>query len=201
MLSAPYPDNLAASPDGTVLVWKVDASGVKNLYTNAGGSIHAITHYTADDGQNIDTPQILPSNDGVVYLWGGVEDEAAGANPNPLQKIPQPQRAIFIVPIAGGDPVQVAEGNGVVLSPKGDAVAFTTAQGQLGVVSLTKSDATFTVGKPEMLPIRGSVIESGMVARRYQDRFYQRARRSLVHRDLHAVKAYVRLRDTGLHAR
>ena len=156
VLSAPYPDNLAASPDGTVLVWKVDASGVKNLYTNAGGSIHAITHYTADDGQNIDTPQILPSNDGVVYLWGGVEDEAAGANPNPLQKIPQPQRAIFIVPIAGGDPIQVAEGNGVVLSPKGDAVAFTTAQGQLGVVSLTKSDATFTVGKPEMLPIRGS---------------------------------------------
>ena len=46
--------------------------------------------------------------------------------------------------------------NGVVLSPKGDAVAFTTSQGQLGVVSLTKSDATFTAGKPEMLPIRGS---------------------------------------------
>ena len=157
VLSAPYPDNLAASPDGTVLVWKVDASGVKNLYTNAGGSIHALTHYTADDGQNIDTPQILPSNDGVVYLWGGVEDEAGGTNPNPLQKVPPPTRAIFVVPFAGGDPVQVAEGNGAFLSPKGDAVAFTTVQGQLGVVSLVKSDASFTVGKPEMLPIRGAV--------------------------------------------
>jgi hypothetical protein len=121
VLSAPFPDNLAASPDGSVLVWKVDASGVKNLYTNAGGSIHAITHYTTDDGQGIDSPQILPGNDGVVYLHGGVEDEAGGENPNPLQQIPPPQRAIFIVPIAGGDPVQVAEGNGVFLSPKGDA--------------------------------------------------------------------------------
>ena len=157
VLSAPFPDNLTASPDGSVLVWKVDASGVKNLYTNAGGSIHAITHYTADDGQDIDTPQVLPGNDGVVYLWGGVEDQAAGENPNPLQKVPPPQRAIFVAPMAGGDPVQVAAGNGAFLSPKGDTVAFTTVQGQLGFVSLSQSGGTFTVGKPEMLPIRGSV--------------------------------------------
>jgi dipeptidyl aminopeptidase/acylaminoacyl peptidase len=157
VLSAPFPDNLATSPDGTVLVWKVDASGVKNLYTNAGGSVRALTHYTADDGQDIDQPQILPGNDGVVYLWGGVEDQAGGENPNPLQKVPPPTRAIFVVPMAGGDPVQLTEGNGAYLSPKGDMVAFTTAQGQLGFVSLSKSAATFTAGKPEMLPIRGSV--------------------------------------------
>jgi dipeptidyl aminopeptidase/acylaminoacyl peptidase len=157
VLSAPFPDNLASSPDGSVLVWKVDASGVKNLYTNAGGTIHALTQYTADDGQDIDTPQVLPNNDGVVYLWGGVEDQGGGENPNPLQKVPPPTRAAFVVPIGGGDPVQVAEGcNGAFVSPKGDAVAFTT-RGQLGIVSLTKSDATFTVGKPEMLPIRGEV--------------------------------------------
>jgi dipeptidyl aminopeptidase/acylaminoacyl peptidase len=157
VLSAPFPDNLAASPDGTILVWKVDASGVKNLYTNAGGGVRALTHYAADDGQDIDTPQILPDNSGVVYLWGGVEDQGGGENPNPLQKVPPPERAAFVVPMAGGDPVQVAAGaNGVFVSPKGDAVAFTT-RGQLGVVSLTKSDSTFTVGKPDMLPIRGSV--------------------------------------------
>ena len=157
VLSAPFPDNLTASPDGTVLVWKVDASGVRNLYTDAGGSVHALTHYVADDGQDIDTPQILPGNDGVVYLHGGVEDQAAGENPNPVQQVPPPQRAIFVVPMAGGDPVEVAQGNGVFLSPKGDAVAFTTVQGQLGIVSLAKSGSTFTVGKPEMLPVRGSV--------------------------------------------
>ncbi len=157
VLAAPFPDNLAASPDGSVLVWKVDASGVRNLYTNAGGNVHAITHYTADDGQDIDTPQILPDNSGVVYLHGGVEDNAGGENPNPAQEVPPPDRAIFVVPVAGGEPVQVALGNGVFLSPKGDAVAFTTVQGQLGFVSIAKSDGSFTVGKPEMLPIRGSV--------------------------------------------
>ena len=160
VLAAPFPDNLAASPDGTVLVWKVDASGVRNLYTNAGGSVHAITHYTADDGQDIDTPQILPGNDGVVYLHGGVEDQAGGENPNPIQQVPPPARAIFVVPLTGrGDPVQIAEGNAVYLSPKGDAIAFTTVQGQLGTVSLAKSGDTFTAGKPEMLPIRGTVSD------------------------------------------
>ncbi|HTU69632.1 MAG TPA: prolyl oligopeptidase family serine peptidase [Candidatus Baltobacteraceae bacterium] len=159
VLAAPFVDNLTASPDGTVLVWKVDASGVRNLYTNAGGAVHALTHYTQDDGQDIDTPQVLPGNDGVVYLHGGVEDNSEGENPNPVQQIPPPERAIFVVPIAGGDPVQLASGNGVVLSPKGDAIAFTTVQGQLGIVTFKKSGATFAAGKPEMVPIRGSASD------------------------------------------
>lgn len=156
VLSAPFVDNVAASPDGTLLVWKVDASGVRNLYTNAGGAVHAITHYAVDDGQDIDTPQILPADDGVVYLHGGVEDNAGDGNPNPVQLVPAPVRAIYVVPIAGGDPVQIAEGNAAFLSPKGDAVAFTTVQGQLGIVPLSKTGTTFTAGKPEMLPVRGS---------------------------------------------
>ena len=158
VLSAPFVDNVAASPDGTILVWKVDASGVRNLYTNAGGTIHVITNYRADDGQDIDSPQVLASNDAVVYLHGGVEDNAGGENPNPLHAIPPAQRAIFVVPIAGGaEPVQVADGSGAFVSPKGDAVAFTTAQGQLGIVSLTKGTSGYAAGKPEMLPIRGTV--------------------------------------------
>jgi dipeptidyl aminopeptidase/acylaminoacyl peptidase len=155
VLAAPYVDNVTASADGTVLVWKVDASGKRELYTNAGGTIHAVTHNDADDGQDFDELQILPSNDAVVYLHGGVEDNSQGENPNPLSIVPPPQRAIFVVPLAGGDPVQIALGNAVALSPRGDAVAYTTEQGVLSVVSLTKSGATYTVGKPDALPIRG----------------------------------------------
>lgn len=159
VLAAPFVDNLVASPDGSILVWKVDVSGKRNLYTNAGGVIHALTHYDADDGQDIDTPQVTPANDAVVYLHGGVEDNAAGENPNPVQQVPPPDRAIFVVPIGGGEPVKVADGNGAFLSPKGDAVAFSTVQGQLGVVSLTKSATGFTAGKPDMLPIRGQASD------------------------------------------
>jgi dipeptidyl aminopeptidase/acylaminoacyl peptidase len=159
VLSAPFVDTVTASPDGTVLVWRVDASGVHNLYTNAGGTIHKITPYAADDGQDIADVQITQSNDAVVYLHGGVEDNAGENNPNPLSLIPPPERAIFIAPLAGGAPVQIGIGNHVALSPKGDAVAYTTVQGQMSVVSLTKSGDTYTVGKPDPLPIRGTIAD------------------------------------------
>jgi dipeptidyl aminopeptidase/acylaminoacyl peptidase len=159
VLSAPFVDNVTASPDGTVLVWKVDASGVHNLYTNAGGAIHKITPYTADDGQDIDDVQVTQSNDAVVYLHGGVDDNAGDGNPNPLSLVPPPERAIFIVPLSGGEPVQIGIGNNVALSPAGDAVAYTTVQGQMSVVSLTRTSDSYTVGKPEPLPIRGAITD------------------------------------------
>ncbi|HEX8806924.1 MAG TPA: prolyl oligopeptidase family serine peptidase [Candidatus Aquilonibacter sp.] len=161
VLSMPFVDTVTASPDGTVLVWRVDASGVHNLYTNAGGTIHKITPYATDDGQDIADVQITQSNDAVVYLHGGVDDNADDGNPNPLSLIPPPERAIFIVPLAGGEPVQIGIGNNVALSPAGDAMAYTTVQGQMNVVSLTKSGDTYSVGKPDPLPIRGAI--TGMV--------------------------------------
>ena len=161
VMSAPFVDNVTASLDGTVLVWKVHARGERNLFTNAGGTIHQVTHYDVDDGQDLADVQILPANDAVVYMRGGVEDNADDGNLNPLSIIPPPERTIFIVPLAGGDPVQIGIGNSVALSPRGDAAAFTTVQGVLSVVSLTKSGDTYTVGKPDPLPIRGAA--SGLV--------------------------------------
>jgi dipeptidyl aminopeptidase/acylaminoacyl peptidase len=159
VLAAPFVDDLTASPDGTVLVWKVHFRGSRNLYTNAGGTVHAVTHFDADDGQDIDQVAITPSNDAAVYLRGGVQDNAAGENPNPSSVVPPPERAIYIVPLSGADPVKVADGNAVALSPRGDAVAYTTEQGVLNIVALTKSGATYTVGKPDPLAIRGQASD------------------------------------------
>ena len=161
VLSAPFVSNVTASLDGTVLVWKVHVRGERNLFTNAGGTIHQVTQYNTDDGQDLADVQILPSNDAVVYMRGGVEDNAEDGNLNPLSIVPPPERAIFIVPLAGGDPVQIGVGNSAALSPRGDAAAYTTVQGQLNVVSLTKTGDTYTVGKPDPLPIRGTIV--GMV--------------------------------------
>ena len=104
VMSAPFVDNVTASLDGTVLVWKVHARGQRNLFANAGGTIHQVTHYDVDDGQDLADVQILPANDAVVYMRGGVEDNADDGNLNPLSIIPPPERTIFIVPLAGGDP-------------------------------------------------------------------------------------------------
>ncbi len=159
VLAAPFPDALAASFDGTLLVWKVDASGVRNLYTNAGGTVHALTHYTQDDGQDVFSPAVTAGNDAVIYFRGNAGDEGTGENANPLSLIPPAKRTLYVVPIAGGEPVKLAEGsNAAFVAPKGNAVAFTTSQGQLGVVTFSKvANGAFTAGNPEMLPIRGAV--------------------------------------------
>jgi dipeptidyl aminopeptidase/acylaminoacyl peptidase len=159
VLGIPFVDNLTASPDGTVLVWKLHLRGTRNLYTNAGGTVHAVTHYDVDDGQDIDDVQITPSNDAVIYLHGGVSDNAGDSNLNPLSVVPPPVRAIYVVPLAGGDPVQIGLGNDVALSPRGEAAAYTTEQGVLNVVALTKSGDSYTVGKPDPLPIRGQASQ------------------------------------------
>jgi dipeptidyl aminopeptidase/acylaminoacyl peptidase len=159
VLAVPFVDNLTASPDGTVLVWKLHERGTRNLYSDAGGTVHAVTHYDVDDGQDIDDVQVLASNDAAIYLRGGVGDNAGDGNLNPLSVVPPPVRAIYLIPLAGGDPVQIGEGNDVALSPRSDAVAYTTVQGVLNVVALTKSGATYTVGKPDPLPIRGQASQ------------------------------------------
>jgi dipeptidyl aminopeptidase/acylaminoacyl peptidase len=158
VLAAPFPAILAGSPDGTVLVWSVDASGIRNLYTNAGGTVHALTQYDRDDGQDNLSPAITPDNDAVVYVRANTGDEGTGENANPLSLIPPAQRTLYVVPMAGGDPVKLADGsNAAYLSPKGDTVAFTNSQGQLGFVALDKDGTTYKQGSPEMLQIRGAV--------------------------------------------
>jgi dipeptidyl aminopeptidase/acylaminoacyl peptidase len=161
VLSAPFPDNLTASPDGTVLVWKVDASGVRNLYTNAGGTIHVLTHFNADDGGDIFSPAVTVDNGAAIFFRGNAGDEGTDANANPLSLVPPPQRTLYVVPLAGGEPVKLAEGsNAAFLSPKGDAVAYTTSEGQLGVVSFSKdASGALKAGDPAILPIRGAASD------------------------------------------
>ncbi len=159
VLAAPFPDALVASSDGTLLVWKVDASGIRNLYTNAGGTVHALTHYAQDDGQDVFSPEVTAGNDAVVFFRGNAGDEGTAENANPLSLIPPPVRTLYVVPIAGGEPVKLADGStAAFLSPKGNTVAFTTSEGQLGIVTFSKNPSgTFEAGSPFMVPIRGAV--------------------------------------------
>ena len=157
-MSAPFVDHLTASPDGSVLVWKVYQRGLYNLYTNAGGSVHRVTPYTADEGLDIDNVHVLPSNDAVIYARGGVGDNGGGDNINPASIIPPPARTVYIAPLNGGAPVTVGEGLDGAVSPHDDKVAW-LYNGVLMTASLHKNGATYTVGKGEALAIRGQVEE------------------------------------------
>jgi dipeptidyl aminopeptidase/acylaminoacyl peptidase len=156
VMSAPYVDHLTASPDGTVLVWKMYERGQYNLYTNAGGTVRRVTPYTADDGLDIDDVSVLPSNDAVIYSRGGVSDNGQGDNINPLSVLPPPVRTVYIVPLSGGAPVAVGEGLKGTVSPKNDAVAW-IFNNNLMTAPLHKDGATYAIGKPAQLAIRGTV--------------------------------------------
>ena len=157
VMSAPFVDHLTASPDGTVLVWKMYERGQYNLYTNAGGSVHRVTPYTADDGLDIDDVSVLSSDDAVIYSRGGVSDNGQGDNINPLSKLPPPARTVYVVPLSGTSaPVTVGEGLKGAVSPKNDIVAW-IYNSNLMTAPLAKSGATYTVGKAAQLAIRGTV--------------------------------------------
>lgn len=156
VLSAPFVKNLVASSDGSFLVWEVHLRGMRNLYTNQGGTVHRITAYMNDDGLDMDDIQVLSGNDAVVYMRGGTEDNAGGDNINPLSLVPPPPRGVYLQSLHGGDPLQLGEGSDVRVSPRGDAVAWAKA-GTLQVATLQKSATGYTASKPEALPLRGQV--------------------------------------------
>ncbi|MBV8435675.1 MAG: S9 family peptidase, partial [Candidatus Eremiobacteraeota bacterium] len=158
VMSAPYVSNLTASPDGTVLVWKMYERGEVNLYTNAGGNVHRVTPYTSDDGLDIDNVHVFASDDAVVYARGGISDNGQGDNINPRSIIPPPVRTVYVATLTGGTPVAVGEGLDGAVSPKSDRVAW-IYNGNLMTATLQRSGTTFTAGKPVQLPIRGQVAE------------------------------------------
>ncbi len=155
ILSAPFADNLTASPDGTFVVWKVHLRGQRNLYTNRGGSVHKITSYDADDGQDIDNVHVLASNDAVVYMRGGTGDNTGGENINPASSLPPPVRGVYVVGLDGGAPLQLGEGSQVTVSSTGTAAWVN--HGALILSKLTKSANGYTASKPESLAIHGMV--------------------------------------------
>src|SRR5205809_5059104 len=72
VLSAPFPGDLTASPNGK-LAWVSNARGVRNILVAEPPEYRAraITSYTADDGQEIAQLRWTPDSASVVYTRGG----------------------------------------------------------------------------------------------------------------------------------
>lgn len=163
VLSAPFPDQLTASSDGRALVWTVHQRGARNVAVWKDGAVWLVTHATADDGQDVSSPQLTPDGNAVVYARGGsdLSDAAEGANPNPLSLAQPPPRAIVVTSLASGASIDIGEGIHPVLSPKGDRVAW-EAHGGIMIATLASGDGgtTWTAGKPETpFTVRGAVRE------------------------------------------
>jgi dipeptidyl aminopeptidase/acylaminoacyl peptidase len=133
ILSFPSPENLTASPAGSTIAWSFNERGVRNIYVASGPGFNArrITSYKDDDGQEL--THLGFSNDGktIVYVRGG--DHGSGrpgddGPPNPAQLPIQPKIQVWSVPVAGGEPKLLADGDDFAITPDSSRVVFVSSK-------------------------------------------------------------------------
>ena len=158
VLSAPFVDNVTASPDGTAIAFTANERGLHNVYFALGSSpARKITPYSADDGQIVGSLAIVPGNRAVVYVRGEGTNRRS-EYPNPLSLPIPPKQTVLIVPASGGTRVRVGEGYSPVVSPRGDRVVW-ILRGQPYSAAIETSGAV-RAGKPARLfSIRGSLSD------------------------------------------
>ena len=127
VLSYPFVSGLVASEKGDRFAWVENVRGVRNIWfaLGTGSEPRQLTRYTADDGQEL--TQLSFSRDGseLLYVRGGDHDANWPAEgnlaPNPDNSASEAKVAIWSVSVTDPTktPAQIAEGDGPVLSSKG----------------------------------------------------------------------------------
>src|SRR4051794_21858523 len=85
VMSAPFPSELTATPDGKHVAWILNQRGVRNVYAAAAPDFNGarITAYKDDDGIDIGQLQCVPDGRGVIYVRGGDLEFLGRPDPNP----------------------------------------------------------------------------------------------------------------------
>ncbi|HLE63810.1 MAG TPA: hypothetical protein VI750_11740, partial [Pyrinomonadaceae bacterium] len=126
--SYPFPNELTVSATGSQIAWAFNEQGRRNIWVATGPDfrLRRLTNYEVDDGQELTSVSISSDGKYVVYVRGGEHgsnwDDSVAVNPtlSPIQMKVQ----IWSVPFNGGEPKLLADGDGPVISPKSNRVAF-----------------------------------------------------------------------------
>ena len=156
ILSAPFVNDLAASPDGSSLAFTADERGRSNIYYSAdGGTARRITSYSQDDGEPLGSLQIVPGNGAVVFVRGEGTN-GSGEYPNPLTLPNPPKQDVLLVSTGGGTPLNLGEGRSPVVSPQGDRVVW-ILHGQPYAADISTHGAIDAGKATRLFDIRGSL--------------------------------------------
>jgi dipeptidyl aminopeptidase/acylaminoacyl peptidase len=121
-LSYPFVPELDSARDANAIAWVRDVRGVRNVWVAQGPDFkpRQVTHYTADDGQEITQATFSPDGRHLFYVRGGDHDANWPAEgdvaPDPNSASDQPKVTIWAASLTGGAPVKVAEGDEPALS-------------------------------------------------------------------------------------
>ncbi len=136
LLSAPFASELSAAPKGGAVAWVLNQNGARNLWVAEATDYKGrqLTNYRDDDGREIAQTAWTPDGRSIVYVLGG-DFDMFRETPNPASLPQGVEQDIWIVPISGGAPRQLAEGNQPAVSPQGDRIAF-LRKGEVWTVGL-----------------------------------------------------------------
>jgi dipeptidyl aminopeptidase/acylaminoacyl peptidase len=155
LLSYPYVSGLVASDKGDRFAWVENLRGVRNLWS-AGATDskpRRLTHYTADDGQELTQLTFSPDGSELLYVRGGDHDENWPAQgnlaPNPDNSPSEAKVTIWSISVTdpASTPAQVAEGDSPALSSGGQLAYIKDAQIWTAPLPHAKNAA----GKPQRL--------------------------------------------------
>ncbi|HEX3398151.1 MAG TPA: prolyl oligopeptidase family serine peptidase [Steroidobacteraceae bacterium] len=148
VLHYPFAAELAAAEHGDVIAWVCNLDGVRNIWLARGPAFtpSKVTQYQDDDGQEITQLTFSPDGTRLVFVLGGDHDAnwpaEGNLSPDPSSSPTQPVTAIWALPVNGGAPVKIDEGDAPVISARGQ-------------IAYLKDDHVFISsldgGKPERL--------------------------------------------------
>ncbi len=154
MLAYPFVSGLTATDKGDRFAWVEDVRGVRNIWcaSTTDTTPHQLTHYTADDGQELTQLLFSPDGSQLLYVRGGDHDQNWPAKgnlaPDPAANPTEAKIAIWSIAITGAaSPIQVVEGDSPALSAKGQLAYIKDGQVWTAPLSPSKNSAE----KPQRL--------------------------------------------------
>jgi dipeptidyl aminopeptidase/acylaminoacyl peptidase len=108
-----------------VIAWVRNVDGVRNIWIAHGPAFTPlqITGYAEDDGQELTQLTFSPDGTRLVFVRGGDHDANWPAEgnlaPDPNSSPQQPETAIWMVPLTGGAPRKIDEGDEPIISARG----------------------------------------------------------------------------------
>lgn len=127
ILGLPSPDNLTAAPVGSTFAWTYNERGLRNIYVADGPAFEPrrLTSYLEDDGQELTALSFSSDGKTLAYVRGGDHGSSRPADaPNPAGSPVPPRVQVWSVPVAGGRPTLLGDGDEPAISPEGARVAF-----------------------------------------------------------------------------
>jgi dipeptidyl aminopeptidase/acylaminoacyl peptidase len=149
VLHYPFATELAAAERGDVIAWVCNLDGVRNVWVARGPAFAPakVTQFNEDDGQEITQLTFSPDGTRLVFVLGGDHDANWPAEgdlaPDPGSSPTQPVTAIWALPLNGGQPVKIDDGDAPVISTRGQLAYI--KDGHVWIASLDGG------GKPERL--------------------------------------------------